>query len=77
MCWCGVNGIDKVEILFDYRDMLFGEVFGVYIKEFCLFVCFVFVFDENGKVVYVEYVSEVINYLNYEKLIEVVKVLVK
>lgn len=42
-------------------------------KEFCLFVCVVFVVDSNDKVVYVEYVSEGISYLNYEVVLEVVK----
>nr|WGD62121.1 thiol peroxidase [Bacillus subtilis]WGD68633.1 thiol peroxidase [Bacillus subtilis]WGD75279.1 thiol peroxidase [Bacillus subtilis] len=75
--WCGANGIDKVETLSDHRDMSFGEAFGVYIKELRLLARSVFVLDENGKVVYAEYVSEATNHPNYEKPIEVAKALVK
>ncbi|MCY8838866.1 thiol peroxidase [Bacillus atrophaeus] len=75
--WCGANGIDKVETLSDHRDMSFGEAFGVYIKELRLLARSVFVLDENGKVVYAEYVSEATNHPNYEKPIEAAKALLK
>ncbi|MBL3646143.1 thiol peroxidase [Bacillus vallismortis] len=75
--WCGANGIDKVETLSDHRDMSFGEAFGVYIKELRLLARSVFVLDENGKVVYAEYVSEATNHPNYEEPIEAAKALVK
>ncbi|CAI6292561.1 thiol peroxidase [Bacillus subtilis] len=75
--WCGANGIDKVETLSDHRDMSFGKAFGVYIKELRLLARSVFVLDENGKVVYAEYVSEATNHPNYEKPIEAAKALVK
>ncbi|ADP33427.1 thiol peroxidase [Bacillus atrophaeus] len=75
--WCGANGIDKVETLSDHRDMSFGEAFGVYIKELRLLARSVFVLDENGKVVFAEYVSEATNHPNYEKPIEAAKALLK
>jgi thiol peroxidase len=37
----------------------------------------VFVLDENGKVVYTEYVSEATNHPDYDKAIEAAKSLVK
>lgn len=42
--------------------------YGVFIKEFRLFVRFIFVLDYYRKVVYVEYLDEMSNYLNYDKL---------
>lgn len=75
--WCGANGIENVETLSDHREMSFGEAFGVYIKELRLLARAVFVLDENGKVVYTEYVSEATNHPDYEKAIEAAKSLVK
>lgn len=75
--WCGANGIENVETLSDHREMSFGEAFGVYIKELRLLARAVFVVDENGKVVYTEYVSEATNHPDYEKAIEAAKSLVK
>lgn len=60
-------------ILFDYCDFFFGEVYGVVMKEFCLLVCFVFVVNVVGEIVYMEVVLEGSDYLNYEVVIEVVK----
>lgn len=75
--WCGANGIENVETLSDHREMSFGEAFGVYIKELRLLARAVFVLDENGKVVYTEYVSEATNHPDYEKAIEAAKSAVK
>ncbi|ATH92775.1 peroxidase [Bacillus glycinifermentans] len=75
--WCGSNGIENVETLSDHREMSFGEAFGVYIKELRLLARAVFVLDENGKVVYTEYVSEATNHPDYEKAIEAAKSLAK
>ncbi|MEK3892927.1 thiol peroxidase [Bacillus sp. FSL W7-1354] len=75
--WCGANGIENVETLSDHREMSFGEAFGLYIKELRLLARAVFVLDENGKVVYTEYVSEATNHPDYDKAIEAAKSLVK
>jgi len=75
--WCGANGIENVETLSDHREMSFGEAFGLYIKELRLLARAVFVLDENGKVVYTEYVSEATNHPDYDKAIKAAKSLVK
>ncbi len=49
---------------------VFWEAFGLYIKELRLLARAVFVLDENGKVVYTEYVSEATNHPDYDKAIE-------
>lgn len=39
--------------------------------ELCLFVCLVFVLNENNKVVYKEIVSEGMNYFDFEVVLKV------
>lgn len=71
--WCGGAGIDKVKTLSDYKDRQFGENYGVYINELGLLSRAVFVVDENNKVVYAEYLNEITEEPNYEKVLAVLK----
>ncbi|MCH7322397.1 thiol peroxidase [Solibacillus sp. MA9] len=75
--WCGAAGIDKVVTVSDHRDASFGEAYGVHMKELRLLARSIFVVDENGKVAYVEYVSEGTTHPNYEAALEAVKALSK
>jgi thiol peroxidase len=74
--WCGAAGIDKVVTLSDYKNVSFGEAYGVLIKEFRLLMRSIFVIDANDKVQYVEYLSEMTEHPNYEAAIEAAKKLV-
>lgn len=71
--WCGGAGIDKVVVLSDYKNREFGKNYGVYIKELGLLARAIFVVDENNKVTYVEYCSEVSSEPNYEQALNAVK----
>ncbi|MDD5937318.1 MAG: thiol peroxidase [Clostridiales bacterium] len=71
--WCGAAGIDKVKMLSDYKDHSFGKNYGTYIKELGLLARAIFVVDENNKVTYVEYCSEITNEPDYEKALQAVK----
>ncbi|WP_164668359.1 thiol peroxidase [Virgibacillus doumboii] len=68
--WCAANGVKNLDTLSDHRDADFGEKYGVLIKELRLLARAVFVVDSNDKVTYVEYVSEVTNFPDYEKALE-------
>lgn len=74
--WCGAAGIDKVVTLSDYKNVSFGEAYGVLIKEFRLLMRSIFVLDANDTVQYVEYLSEMTEHPNYEAAIEAVKKLI-
>ncbi|QGQ47521.1 thiol peroxidase [Metabacillus sediminilitoris] len=71
--WCAANGLENVKTLSDYKDLSFGEAYGVHMKELRLLARAVFVVDANDKVTYVEYVSEGTNHPNYEAAIEAAK----
>ena len=70
--WCGSAGIKNVITVSDYKDRSFGKSTGTYIKELGLLTRAAFVVDSNNKVVYVEYVEEITNEPNYEKILDAV-----
>lgn len=71
--WCGANNGNNVKLLSDYKFRNFGENYGVYINELGLLARAVFVIDENNKVIYAEYCSEVTNEPNYEAVLNILK----
>ena len=64
--WCAAQGIEAVSVLSDYKYRVFGEAFGVEMPDVGILCRAVFVADESGKIVHVEYVDEVSNEPNYE-----------
>lgn len=68
--WCAANGVKNLDTLSDHRDADLGEKYGVLIKELRLLTRAVFVVDSNDNVTYVEYVSEVTDFPDYDKALE-------
>lgn len=54
--WCGAEGIDKVVMGSDYKDMSFGTAYGTHVKELRIDSRAVFVVDTQGIIRHVEYV---------------------
>ena len=71
--WCGTFGVDKVKMLSDHKGGSFGERYGTLIKELRILSRAIFVVGEDNKVKYVEYVSEVGNYPNFEAALDAAK----
>lgn len=71
--WCGAAGVDKVTTLSDYKSRDFGRNYGTYIKEVGLLARSIFVIDENNKVTYVEYCSEVSSDPDYNAALNAAK----
>ena len=67
--WCGLAGADKVQMLSDYQDHSFGAAYGVLIQELKLLSRAVFVVGANDTIEYVEYVKEVTNHPDYDKVL--------
>lgn len=65
--WCGSNGLE-ITTLSDHKLLDFGMKYGVLIKELRLLARSIFVLDHHRKVVYVEYLDEMSNHPNYDKL---------
>ena len=71
--WCGAAGIENVKTVSDYKDREFGQNYGVYINELGLLSRAVFVVDEDDKIIYVEYLEEITEEPNYDKVLDVLK----
>ncbi|HZG87235.1 thiol peroxidase [Paenibacillus sp.] len=74
--WCGAAGIDKVTMLSDYKNVSFGDAYGVHIKELRLLMRSIFVIDQNDKITYVEYLKEMTEHPNYDAALDAVRALV-
>lgn len=64
--FCDTAGIDKVEVLSDYKNHDFGTKYGVLIKEHGLDMRAIFVVDANNTITYVEIVPEMTEHPNYD-----------
>lgn len=71
--FCGVAGIDNLEMLSDYKDGSFGADYGVAFKEGPLSTLFsraVVILDENLNVIYTEHVPKLMDEPNYQTAME-------
>ena len=73
--WCGAAGIDKVITLSDYRDRVFGNAYGVMIKELMLLTRAIFVLDAGNTIRYIQIVPEITEEPDYAAVLEAVKAL--
>lgn len=71
--WCGNAGVENVITASDYKDREFSKNYGLYIKELGLVSRAVIVIDEDNKVIYTEYLSEITNEPNYEAALASIK----
>lgn len=67
--WCGAAGVERVRTLSDYKDHSFGADTGTRIEELGLLTRAVFVVAGDGLAAYVEYVPEVSDHPNYDKVL--------
>ena len=71
--WCGVTGVDRVQVISDHMDMAFGDAYGTHVKEFRLEQRSIFVVDKDDTVTYVEYVPEIGQHPDYEAALAAVR----
>ncbi|XMB86114.1 thiol peroxidase [Mycoplasmatota bacterium WC44] len=69
--WCGASGLENVITLSAHKDESFATDYGVLIKELRLTSRAVLILDENNKVIYTDYVSEVTDHPNYEEALNI------
>lgn len=71
--WCGAEGVSRVVPLSDFKYRTFGKEFGVELPDLGILARAVFVVDRAGKVVHVEYVTEVADEPDYAAALQAVK----
>ena len=74
--WCAANGVDNVIMASDYRNSSFSSDYGVLIEEMGLLARAVFVLDKEGKIGYIQRVTEMAQEPNYAPILEAVNKLV-
>ncbi|RDU63470.1 thiol peroxidase [Helicobacter didelphidarum] len=68
--FCGAEGIDNVQVLSDFRDKLFGKVYGLLLEDTPLqgvLTRAVIIVNPEGKIVYQEVCNEITNEPDYDK----------
>jgi thiol peroxidase len=68
--FCGAEDITNIRTASDYQDRNFGQNWGTLIEELKIMCRAIFVLDADGKVVYAEYVPEVVDQPNYDAALE-------
>ncbi|MCF8099327.1 MAG: thiol peroxidase [Desulfarculaceae bacterium] len=71
--WCGAAGADAVVTLSDHREAAFGMAYGLLIKELRLLARAVLVLDREGKITYIQRVTELSEEPDYDEVLEAVK----
>jgi thiol peroxidase len=71
--WCGQTDANNIRTFSDYREGEFGEASGLMIVELKLLARAVLVADKQGKVTYVEIVSEVTDEPDYDAALAAAK----
>lgn len=71
--WCAAEGVDRVVTLSDYKHRSFGRQFGTELSDLGLLARALFVIDKSGKVVHVDYVTEVAEEPDYQAALAAVQ----
>jgi thiol peroxidase len=72
--WCTAAGVERMQMVSDYRDMAFGSAYGTYIKEVRVEQRAVFIIDADNIIRYVEYVPQIGQHPNYDAALAALKV---
>jgi thioredoxin-dependent peroxiredoxin len=75
--WCGIEGVDGVRALSDYKTRSFGTSWGVLVEETQLLARCLFVLDSQGTVVYTQIVPEITHEPEYEPVVRALGDLVR
>jgi thioredoxin-dependent peroxiredoxin len=75
--WCGVEDVDGIQALSDYKTRSFGTNWGVLVEETQLLARCLFVLDEDGTVAYTQIVPEVTHEPEYEPVVAALEELVR
>jgi thioredoxin-dependent peroxiredoxin len=73
--WCAAAGIDKVKTFSDYQGRSFGLAYGALIKELQLLSRAVFIVDDQEIVRYAEWVPEITQEPDYERILNAARAL--
>ena len=69
--WCGAEGVQKMQLLSDYKGQNFGHDYGLYIESpLGALARAVLIVDKDGKVAYSQLVPEIAQEPNYDEVLD-------
>jgi thiol peroxidase len=69
--WCGAEGVEKMQLLSDYKGGKFGQDYGLYIEEpLGALARSIFIVDRDGKIAYQQIVPEIAQEPDYNEVLE-------
>ncbi len=71
--YCGAEGIEKVQLLSDYKGNTFGHDWGLYIQDMGALARSVFIVDKDGTIAYEQIVPEIAQEPDYDAVLAKVK----
>lgn len=71
--WCGVENVEKMKLLSDFKGQKFAHDWGVYLGDLGIMARCVFIVDKEGKIAYSQLVPEVGQEPNYDEVMAKVK----
>jgi thiol peroxidase len=74
--WAKDEGVTNIEMLSDHKDRMFGEAFGVQIKEMGLLARAIYLVDKDGVIRYIQTVPEVASEPDYDAVLAAARSLV-
>ena len=67
--FCGVEGVEKMKLLSDYKGNTFGRDYGLYISDMGLLARSVFIVDGKDQIAYVQIVPEIAQEPDYAEVL--------
>ncbi|MDF2441688.1 MAG: hypothetical protein JWN98_2672 [Abditibacteriota bacterium] len=71
--WCGAEGVEKMQLLSDFKGQNFAKSWGVYLTDLGITARCVFIVDQDGKIAYSQVVPEVAQEPNYDEVLQKAK----
>ncbi len=73
--WCAAEGVEKMQLLSDFKSHDFLRDYGVYIENLGIAARCIFIVDKNDKIAYTQLVPEIADEPDYDAVIEKAKAL--
>ncbi len=67
--FCGIEGVEKMKLLSDFKGNTFGRDWGLYIQDAGLLARSVFIVDKDGTLAYSQLVPEIAQEPDYEEVL--------
>jgi len=74
--WAKDEGVTNIEMLSDHKDRMFGEAFGVQVKETGLLARAIYLVDKDGVIRYIQTVPEIVMEPDYDAVLAAARELV-